>query len=767
MGGKSGQTIGFHYMMDLLFGIGRGPMNSLRAIKVGDKLVWDALVCDGDVYAIDKPDIFGGEKKEGGIQGPFRIFWGDQDQILPGAGSADCGTDGPLPGVQPLPDVKAAIVQQRPSAAGKISEMRGTTRLWFSGLVSSMNPYLKNWEFRWQRYSAGWYNNVCWYPEKSVIFMANGYVRAMNPAHILFECFTNPEWGRGYAWSDLDENSFVYAANTLCSENFGLCFVWQRDEQNVDDFIEMVCQYIDAEWYTDPGSGKVVLQMHRADYVAAALPLFTPQTGLIDILEDDSASGDEVFTQIVGTGRDPITNEDFSVRVYNLAASVAQGAPNTAKKDYKGIPTKDLMARVLARDLRVPALGLKRYKVVLDRRGFALRPGMPFRIQDDRRGIGNVIVRAGQIDDKSFKDGRLTMTVVQDVFGLPSTSFVTAVDSDWTPPPTEAVPAVAEQLVEANYRDCLLREDVSVVNALTDTDSLIGVVALAPNAAMYQFDLASKADGEADYKTTSGAFTGAATLTANIGPLDTSFVVGSESSFDSSNVGQALLCDAEQMSFESYNAATHTVTVKRGCADTVPASHAAGARLWTIDDDLVSDERKYVSGETVDAAVLTRTSSDVLTIAEATVMTLAVNGRQARPYPPAKVTVDGAEALTITGTHGAPVLNWVHRDRVLQQDQLVGYSEASVGPEPGTTYTIRIYDVDGMVGDPPLRTVTGLAAGPWTYDATMQAADGDPVAVFIELESERDGLASYQHHRFRVQLKGGWGNAWGFDWGGI
>lgn len=780
-------------MMDLLFGFGRGPWNELVEIKVGDETAWKGPACADETLAIKKPDLFGGEQKEGGIQGPFRILWGGKDQVLPGASTAYCGSTGPMSGVQVLPAIKTSI-------GGLFGELRGTTMLWFTGLVTSLNPYPKQWAFRGRRYSAGWYDDVCWYPSKSLILMSGEYVpppsitreeimsimlhrfidphwtpppltgthdgniRAMNPAHILFQCFTDPEWGRGYPWSRMGD-SFIYAANTLCWEGFGLCFVWQRKEQNLDDFIDMVCSYIGGVWYTDPETGKIELRLVRNDYDPEALPLFTRTTGLIDIVEDDATSTDDAYNEIVGTGHDPVLNEDFSVRVHNLAARISQGAPNTQDVDYKGIPTKHLMARVLLRDLRIQAAGLKKFKVTLDRRAFKLRPGMPFRIADPRRNIGNIVLRVGQIDDKSFKDGRLTVSAMQDVYGLPETAFTATVDSTWTPPTRVAVPAAAEAIFEANYRDLSRRLDPSVLNSLAPTDSIMGVVALSPNTVMYQFDLRSRATGETSYSNNTGSFTGAAKLAANIAPLQTSFVVSDENAFDASNVDQGIMCGDEQMALVSYDAATHTVTVKRGCGDTVPQAHASGAYLWTIDDDTATDERRYVSGETVEAKVLTRTASDLLDEATATLLSKDMVGRQAMPYPPAKVTVDGVEALTLDAftAHAEPVIDWVHRDRLLQMDHLVGYTEASVGPEPGTTYNVRVYDALAAAGSPPLRTVTGLTAGPWTYDATMRAADGSPNLIVVELESERDGLTSYQLQRFGVTLEAA---GYGFDYGG-
>lgn len=757
MGGKK-QTIGYHYLFDILFGLCRGPINELRAIKVADKEAWHGPLCSGDVQAIRKPSLFGGEKKEGGIQGPFRVFFGAEDQVLPGAGSADCGFSKPYNGVRTLPNIKTAI-------GGKVSEFRGTTRLWYSGLISSMNPYPKEWSFRVRRYSAGWADNDCWYPAKAVIFMGGGHIHAMNPAHIIYECLTNPSWGRGLPGAYIDQNSFIYAANLLCEEGFGLCFAWQRGEE-VDQFIELVQKHIGSALYADPETGLMTLRLIRNDYVAAALPTFTPSSGLLDISEDDASSQDEIFNEVVGTGRDPITNEDFQVRVHNLAARQSQGSPNTNAVDYTGVPTRELMARVVQRDLKAHASGLKRLIVVLDRSGWKIRPGMCFRVSDARKGIANIVLRAGEITDQSFKDGKITIKAIQDVYGLPDTSYVTPSVPTWTPPPVDAVPATATRLIEANYRDIVLKVDAAALGTLDATDAVAGTVALSPNGTMYEYTLAMKADGEAEFDLdTVGSFTGAATLVDAITELQTTFEITGETDFAEDLIGQVVLVDDEQMGLSAYDPDTHIVTVERGVADTIPALHAAAATLWTLDDDFISDQRTYASGETVDAKVLTHTSSDILDESLASLLTLELQGRQGRPYPPGAVTLDGDSIYTMaTGEHNEPVLAWAHRDRVLQADQIVGHVAASVGPEDGVTYTIRVYDADAP--DVVIGEYAGIVDTTFTYDLAAQATDGSPVSVWIELESVRDGLASYNRYRFYVPLHTGYGLGYGFNYGG-
>lgn len=746
MGGKSkSQTIGYRYFMSILSGLCRGPINEFVAIQAAEKSAWTGQITANTLSAINKPDLFGGEKKEGGIQGPFYLAMGADNQVLPGAQGS-------------LPSVKATI------GTGTVSEMRGVVTLWFDGLVSAMNPYIKEWRFRVRRWSAGWWQNTPWYPEKALVLLNGGTIKAMNGAHIIYECCTNPLWGRGLPETKLDLNSFVYAANQLCDENFGICLAWYRKE-DIDVFISKICDLIGAVLYTDRETGLVVLRLVRDDYDPDTLPLFTPDSGLLDIQEDDSGSADSSYNEVIGTGRDPVTNQDFQMRAQNLASFQAQQAVSSLDQDYRGIPTKELLARIVLRDLRANAVGLKKYTVVLDRRGWRIAPGMPFRISDPKRNIGNIVLRAGEIDDGNMLDGRITIKTVQDVFGLPSTSYVEPAPPGWEPPPTVALPALEQRLIESSYRDIYRLEGAADAEAEPEDATFIGTMAIAPNNTSYQYDLATKAEGEPDYEVQStGSFTGNAKLADDITAVQTEVELTDLQSFDTGNVGQALYIGEELVRLDAFDEGTSMATITRGVADTIPQPHLANARLWTVDDDLVSDNRQYTEGETVYAKVLTRISSDVLALEDAPEMSLELIGRQGRPYPPADVKVDDESIYSLTGENGEPVLTWASRNRITQADQLVGHFDASVAGEEGTTYNIRVYNLDDP--DTPIREVTGITDLTWTYDATMQAADNPTNVIHIELESERDGLVSWQHYNFQVILKSGWGYTWGLNWGG-
>lgn len=755
-GGKGGgdQTIGYHYYMSMLIGIGR-PVDEITEIRAGDKTIWQGSAGNNAIRAINAPEVFGGEKKEGGVQGPFRVMTGASDQVVPGAEAVNVGGGGPYGGTRVLPALKALI-------GGLVPEFRGRCTLWFDGLICSINPYPKEWKFRLNRSLKGWYKNQVWYPEKARILLANGQIKAMNGAHILYECITNGSWGRGLAFSRMG-TSWNDVADTLFAEGMGLCIAWYRKE-DIDAFIQTVCDHIGGTVYLDRETGLIEAKLFRNDYDPGKIPRFDSESGLLDITEDDTGSSDASFNEVIVTGHDPITNEKIQGRAHNLAARMAQGAPATLDKEYEGFPTVELCQRAAQRDLKVASVGLRRFTCVFDRRAWRITPGSVFVINDKRRGLVNLILRAGEIEDAEMTQGRITIKATQDVFGLPLTAFAAPVDRDWSPPSVEALPPVGAAVFEAGYRDVYRRSGQAEATAAQETDAWIGSLAGQPQLTALQYDLRTRVEGEPDFADGgSHSFTATAVVTGAISATATEFTVTQIRGFDDDLLGDALRIGKEIMRIDAFDPATNKFTVTRGCLDTWPEEHKAGARVWLTDDDGGTDGRSYAAGETVEAIHLTRTSADLLKPEEAVVFSLPLHGRVARPYPPADVKIDDDSIFddaAMGEQHDDPVLTWVGRNRVVQADQLVGFFEAPVAEEDGTTYRVRVYTAGNL-----LREEDNITS-PWTYDATMFNEDGQPSNVEFELVAVRDGIESWPQDRIGLLMTGGWGNDWGLSWGG-
>ncbi|SQC23556.1 Uncharacterised protein [Klebsiella pneumoniae] len=349
-GGKGSKkvTVGYRYSWDIHSGLGRGPVNEIVAISADKKTVFAGtegqLSGNTSIY-IDQPNLFGGEDTggEGGIQGTLDVMMGGPDQVPP-------------------PSLLKLLT-------GLVPGFRGVVTTFFSGLVSCYSASPKPWSFRVRRTTSGWDNNAVWFPEKMLILLENTVgqlddesklspeqvanlrrIHAMNPAHILVECATNRDWGRGLSLADdLDLDSYRIAADRLYDEQFGLCFRYNRQD-SLDTFVQQVLDHIGAVQYGDLETGKMALKLLRDDYVVDDLPLFTYDNGIISVQDDDSSSADTAPNEVVVTYHDPVTNSDGEVKAQNLGSIQAVGLISSTV-EYRAIPTHDLAARVAQRDL--------------------------------------------------------------------------------------------------------------------------------------------------------------------------------------------------------------------------------------------------------------------------------------------------------------------------------------------------------------------------------------------------------------------------------
>lgn len=742
MGKGSSQTTGFRYLMSLHMGLGRGPVDELVEIRVGDQTAYAGSQSGGS-FPINAPQLFGGEAKEGGIVGTFRLFMGAKDQVYD-------------------PDVKDSLAQ----AGGLVPDFRGIVTAWFDGQVCANNPYPKEWKFRLRRSKKGWQNDVCWYPEKAVISLADGAIKAANPAHIIYECATNSEWGRGLDRAMINDAVWRRVADTLYAEGMGLCMQWTRQD-SLDAFVQNVIDHIGGAIFVNRSTGLLDLALIRGDYSDldfsnGDLPSYDLTTGLLGLESDDGSSADQSYNEIVVKYHDPITNSDGQVRAQNIAAFQATSAFVSTTKDFSGLPTKDLAGRVALRELNVSASNLKRYKVYLDRRAWATAPASVMRVT--YKGLTTVL-RVVTIDDGSFTEGKITVTALQDVFGLPATSFVTPQETTWKRPDPTAKPVPAQALVELTYRDLVKELSRADLAQITADECYVGMVASRPAGLAQNYTLETAATGETLADRNSGNWTPTATLKAALGPYDTAVSFENAKDLNADLLGEVVLVDDEICRVDMLDQEAGTMTLARGCVDTIPAKHALGARLWWFDDDLTPDGRHYAEGETVSAVALTKTSSDTLAVADAPVSAVVTAARQGRPYPPGAVAVNGTPIFNLgdTITPGDLVFTWSHRDRVLEQDQLVEHGADSVGPEAGTTYTVRTYD-----GDTLKSTFADIDATTWTYTGALAGADGDLPVVTFRLTSVRDGLESLQPYAVTVSRSAsGYGEGYGLTYGGV
>lgn len=441
---------------------------------------------------IEAPEIFGGEKGEGGVQGQLVVMMGESTQVAP----------------------EGLVSMHGESLPG----FRRMFTAFFDGMICAMNPYPKPWKFRVRRTTQGW-DGPIFQPSTATIILsrplktdedaATGEIHAMNPAHIIFECLTNREWGRGLPVEALNVQSFETSAIKLFNEAFGLCLRWTRTD-TIEAFVQAILDHIGATLYQDPVTALLTLKLIRGGYVVDDLPLFEPGNGLLTVSDAPVASAGTYVNAVRVTWHDPIHDEEQTVTVHNLASIQAGGGVfNMVSKTYSGIPTVDLAQRVAQRDLQTMGLELRKLTVVLDRRAHAVRPGDVIRVRDPSRSIRETILRVASFDDGSVTAGAITVVGVQDVFDLPRGGFTGGQGSGWKPPTKTACIGRHEvfEMPYVMYARYLSPADLAYVN---DDTGRIGVVAEQgqPANSNYRINTRDGAPTPEDTPTTSVGYCG-------------------------------------------------------------------------------------------------------------------------------------------------------------------------------------------------------------------------------------------------------------------
>lgn len=254
-----------------------------------------------------------------------------------------------------------------------------------------------------------------------------------------------------------------------------------------------------------------------------------------------------------------------------------------------------------------------------------------------------------------------------------------------------------------------------------------------------------------------GSFCSIIELDAPLGYLDT-VINYTQYNFhrdDAIEVGMTVLCDDEIMRVDGFGPLS--ITVRRGCADTVPQQHAADAICWCFTQNVGGDNKEWSAGEVIGVKVSPYSvgdgSMDIALAAPDTVGnewrgTDGFDWRYFRPYPPGQMKTNNANWFNTAVMNDALpdlFLSWANRDRVLQSDQLIGHFDASIGPEPGTTYTMRVYHWDtGLI----VRTEPGITATSYIYQHAQAMFDQGnplvPVTTYLTFTANRDGFDAWQ-----------------------
>jgi hypothetical protein len=728
-GGSSSYVVGHRYYAGLHLAICHGPVDAVTRIIVGERTAWSGSVTSSQTLYVNAPELFGGDSREGGVQGYVEVKLGGPAETISGYLQQKLGSVIPA-----FRGVVSIIVQQCQ--------------------LSAMNPYIKPWSIEARRIPAP-------------AALGSGYINGdANPAHIIYECLNNATWGLGYAASEIDASSFQTAANTLASEQYGLSLLWDR-EQPLEEFIAEILRHIDGTLYVHPRTGKFVLKLARADYNVSSL-LVLDASNILELESFSRPSESELVNQITVRYRDRSTDKDAAITVHDLAAlELAGGVVSSATVDYPGISNGSLASRVALGDLKQLSVPLAKATLIANRQASNLNIGDVFKFTWPELGIAQLVMRVVRVSYGTLTDGRVRIECVEDIFGLPSASYVSPTPTSWVSPLTSPAPVPYRRLNEAPWWTVVKRlvgESATARGELDPQGGFLVACASRPSGDSLNIKVLSRQGSAAFAEVQTMGFTPNATVTNAIDEQATSLLIGNGQDLDVVKVDTYAYLDNEIVAVKALNLSTNTLTVERGVLDTVPATHAAAARIWFADslESLINEQ--YLSNESLQIKMLPSTGLGRLAESAATADSYTFAARMIKPYPPGNVRVNTVMWPTVI--LGQMALTWAHRDRMQQTVYLVTQSEANIGPEAGVTYTVRFYNENNALQ----QTLTGLTTTSWTYLTTDEATDSGLGRINgkfkVEIESVRAGYTSWQKQTRSVD-RAGYGLNYGKYYGGI
>ena len=590
-----------------------------------------------------------------------------------------------------------------------------------------------------------------------------------NPAHIIYECLTNQDWGMGSPASLIDVASFNSAAVTLLLEGLGLSMIWTR-QTTIEAFVSEVLDHINAMIFINPRNGLLTLKLIRGDYNVDDLREITVDNAKLTNFQRKAWG--EIINEVVVTWTNPENEQDETVVLHDNAAIASQGGIISDGRNYYGVRSADLAMKMAARDLRVSSTPLATCECEVNRTLWDIIPGEVVKVTWPDRGLNEVPMRVGPVDYGKPGQMEIKFSLMEDIFGYATTDYSSPPTSGWegaddTPLPMEHSKVITvPSFFAANYLP-----QTSGVADIQYPEVIAGVLATSSNAISYDTygndvsvtgtvtQKTLSTNTVAGYATTIGAlpveatsnFVGFTGFKGQVSPENSVFVF----------IGGPAVGDTQSEVALITASNTNSFTLRRGVLDTVPRAWPAGTPCYFVKLDSTLSERVIRSdAENVSYKLLSRVVGGVLSPEAAPTLTGTLNGRPHLPLRPANVKVNSVAVgpVNVDGLTTVPI-TWSNRNRTMENSQVVYWDDATVTPETGQTTKITLLTTTGTV----ITSFSGLTGTSYSLATSAFGANSQGI---IRVSSERDGFESLQYYDVQVYVQSGYGLNYGNNYGG-
>jgi hypothetical protein len=740
------------FRMSIHFGVCLSA-DAVTRIKIDGKVAWEGRSTTQEVISINQPNLFGGAQESGGFVGQVYHLPGGPDQLLP-------------------PELSAKLGE--PDPANCVAFRRRTT-LWFTGMPSY--NFAPEGEYDPEvNYST--IGGALWKMNSPVIAQTVDVTVecapktdagtpgtpqldpsiAMigpdaNPAHMIYECLVDPDFGMGEDPLLIDAASFNAAAQQLFDEEFGLSIMWTR-QTTVQAFIEEIGDHIQAFTFKSPRTGLWSIRLMRADYEINELRVINPQNAKLSDFQRKAWG--EIANELSVTYTDPATEEDASVTAQDLGSVISQGVV-AESRNYYGVRNPTLALRLAQRDARTSAAPLVALSAQVDRTIWDVEPGEVFILEWPEESIDGVVVRAMGIDYGKPKDSKIKLSLTEDIFSLDMPPKSDVPGTGWTPPGIEPEPLAASEVISIPAYFAMSADLQKVALDLVYPETLAIILGYQDNNDTSGFQLASLDDGEyashgnknlteREILQTSMPFAAEGRIPAAMiqrparGPQVGGFVFMGQGSDENMEIAKVVAFDDD----------TEEWVLSRGVLDTVPRNWPPGTPLWFVNKGLqiVDDQEIRSGGETVEYKLRSRTSKGLLPLDDTPEVTETLTARPHMPLRPANVQINGVSFGDVNMAAASDIaITWSTRNRLLEDGQVLTWTDASVPPEYYQGTTVSFFDgATEVYKQWGLWTESGLTL-PKSYFAKY-------ANLTVEVASAREDIGIESLQAYRVVLTG-------------
>lgn len=709
---------GYRYYIGFDLGLCLGPEARIRRIWIDDKLVFSGGG-DFDIVpvAINKPDLFGGDDRGGGFQGPATFYAGEFDQIRDTYMTEIEGDDYPA--------------------------YTGQAHIVFKRVYIGTSPQLRKMSFELERM-----------PNPLGLSQAiNEIGKDINPISALYDLMTSAVgWGGAFVDpADIDDAAFEAAATTLAAEENG-CSIKLARPNEVASTIQEILRQIDGVLYQDPSTGKITITLIRFDYDVNTLPVFDA-SNIEDISDFTRSSWVETYNQmkVTFTSREKFYSTGTGA-AQDLANINAQGKLRSNQIAFPLCTEAELANKLAARELSQQNVPLFQATMQVNRQANVLRPGAPFVLVWPKYRLVSAVMRVTRLRLGELLDGRIVAEVIQDSFSAGNAVFAPPTPTLWNPITRDAVDATDFLVTEAPYWIVTQFESITPEDG---TAWVMGAVRRPQN--LLGFNLLTSGDAFANESINDLSrqpFNNSALLAQDI-RFDAAFATGiiptvdiqlmdpSAEIFNTTDVNimvqdgvNLFVLGTELMaclSVTDHGDGTATLnSVYRALLDTSFEEHVTGDALFLLSANYVSQNPRGAT-DVIEYKITTFSDVDAQEAADVTAYMLTLNQRYDKPAPPDFTLINGFRTPGLIDVDNFQS-TWTTRSR-LSENIALPASTPDQTPEADTTYNARFY-ING-------------------YLVASNLSLASPLANFIGLP-ERVGMGSLEVDSSRPSVGTSW-----------